>query len=305
MRRTTLLTVTMTALLILSACPAKQEGAIEGTVSPPNVSARITAFRNGTAAATVDVNTPDGRFSMPLAPGVYDVSASAPSSPFPMTFPGVVVEPGKATALPPIELSPSSSTAVLSGKITPGGADTQVKLIYEGKERAAAHTDSDGKYEFIALPAGRYAVEASSPGYAADTAELNLAENQRAAQNVRLLYVTAVDGVDWGSGTIRATGMGLPPKNSPNATVRREMAKRAALADGERNLLKIIDQLKVGPSQTVQSALGKGKYVERIQGFIRGYHVTAERELNGGGMELDLELPLTGRVGLSSYIRDN
>ena len=29
------------------------------------------------------------------------------------------------------------------------------------------------------------------------------------------------------------------------------------------------------------------------------------RELNGGGMELDLELPLTGRVGLSSYIRDN
>ena len=305
MRRAKLLTVTMTALLILSACPAKQEGAIEGTVSPPNVSARITAFRDGTAAATVDVNTPDGRFRMALAPGVYDVSASAPSSPFPMTFPGVVVEPGKATALPPIVLSPSSSAAVLSGKIFPGGADTQVKLIYEGKERAAAHTDSDGKYEFIALPAGRYTVEASSPGYAADTAELNLAENQRAAQNVRLLYVTAVDGVDWSSGAIRATGRGLPPKNSPNATIRREMAKRAALADGERNLLKIIDQLKVGPSQTVQAALGKDKYVERIQGFIRGYRVTAERELNGGGMELDLELPLTGRGGLSSYIRDN
>lgn len=305
MRRTILLTLTATLLFILSACPAKQEGAIEGTVLPPNAGARITTIQNGTATATLDVTTPDGRFRMTLAPGVYDVAVTTPSSPFPMTFPGVVVEPGKTTALPPIVLSPSSSTAVLSGKITPGGAETQVKLIYEGKERAAAHSDSDGKYEFIALPAGRYTVEASSPGYAADTVELNLAENQRAAQNVRLLYVTAVDGVDWSSGTIRATGMGLPPKNSPNATVRREMAKRAALADGERKLLKIIDQLKVGPSQTVQSALGKGKYVERIQGFIRGYRVTAERELNGGGMELDLELPLTGRGGLSSYIRDN
>jgi hypothetical protein len=49
-------------------------------------------------------------------------------------------------------------------------------------------------------------------------------------------------------------------------------------------------------------ALGPGSYVERLQGYLRGYRIAAERDLDGGRVEVELELPLTGPGGLSSYV---
>ncbi len=73
----------------------------------------------------------------------------------------------------------------------------------------------------------RTPVQVNAPGYAGDSLETNIAPDQRATQNMRLLYVTPVDGVDWAAGKIRAVGVRMPPKNAANPTVSREMAKRA------------------------------------------------------------------------------
>ncbi len=291
-------------LITAVACTSKQNGAVEGSVSPPNSSARITVTQDGKAVAVVDVNSADGKFIMTLAPGTYDINVTVPSLPFPLSVPGVIVEPGKTTTLSPIDLAQPAGRSVLSGTIVPGGVGTKVLLLYEGKERAAINTSSDGKYEFTGLSAGNYTLKADAPGYASDATAVNLADSQKAMQNLRLLYITSIDGVDWPGEKIHARGVGMPPKNAANATVSREMAKRAALADAQRNLLKAIDQLKVSPDQSLKSFMGDKNYTERIQGFVQGYKIVREQELNGGNREIELELSLTGPSGLSTVIRE-
>jgi hypothetical protein len=291
-------------LITALACTSKQEGAVEGIVSPPNSSARITATQDGKAVAAVDVISADGKFRIALAAGKYDIKVTVPSSPLPLSFSGVVVEPAKTTTLPPIDLAMPAGQSVLSGTIVPGGTATKVLLLYEGKERAAVNTTADGKYEFSGLPAGNYTLQANTPGYAADTATVNLSDAQRATQNIRLLYISATDGVDWTAGKIRATGVGMPPKNASNTAVSREMTKRAALVDAQRNLLRIIDQIKVSPDRSLKSFMGDKNYRERIQGFVQGYKIVREQELSSGKREIELELSLTGPSGLSTVIRE-
>jgi hypothetical protein len=39
----------------------------------------------------------------------------------------------------------------------------------------------------------------------------------------------------------------MPPQNAATVTIRREMAKRAALADAQRNMLRTIEQIPFKP----------------------------------------------------------
>lgn len=289
-------------LFALCACTAKKDGAIEGRISPPTAGARITATRDGKTVTTVDAGTADGRFRVLLAPGTYEIAAVAPSSPFPVTFSAVEVKAGETTGLPPVEFAPAGGNATLAGKIAPAGPATRVKLLYEGQERATREVGPDGGYEFSGLAGGRYTMIVHSPGYAEDRTEFTLTGDRREEHAVRLLYRTAVDGVDWTAGTIRARGVGMPPPRAPNASVRREMARRAALADGQRNLLRTIEQINVDATRTVKDLLARKEYTEKLQGFIKGYRVVAERELDDGRREVDLELPLAGPGGLSSSL---
>ncbi len=82
------------------------------------------------------------------------------------------------------------------------------------------------------------------------------------------------------------------------------MAKRAAIADGQRNLLRIIEEIKTGPDTKLITVVGEKKYTETLSGFLQGYRVASERDLDGGRIEVELELPLTGPGGLSTYVRD-
>lgn len=203
---------------------------------------------------------------------------------------------------PVIAAAPSGGNPSISGTIHPASAAIRVTLLHEGSERASQRTGPDGSFTFSNLAAGRYIILVRSPGFADDRLDLELGQNEHARRSLRLLSITPIPGVDWKTGTIRARGVGTPPPDDSSPTIRREMAKRAALADAHRNLLRTLDRLEVGPGRTVRSFLGEGKYAERIQGFIRGYHVVAERERGDGVMEVELELPLTGPGGLSSQV---
>jgi len=200
-------------------------------------------------------------------------------------------------------LASSKGSAVISGKVRSAAPGTRVALLAEGVERASVNASSEGNYEFEGLPAGRYTLQISSPGYANDSVAIGVSDNQRANQDIRLLYITAIEGIDWNAGTIRSRGIGLPPKQAPTPTVKREMAKRAAVADAERNLLRIIELINVGPDQKFIAALGGKNFSQKLQGYLQGYRLAAERDLDGGKIEVELELPLTGPGGLSSYLR--
>lgn len=94
------------------------------------------------------------------------------------------------------------------------------------------------------------------------------------------------------AGKLRVTGIGIPPQDSQNITVRREMAERAALADAERKLLKAIADSRTGNVQKRRPTDNKN-YSRKIEGHIKGYSIVGKRELPDGTVEIDLELPLT------------
>jgi hypothetical protein len=291
-------------IAFLSACLAKQDGTVEGTIVPPGAPAHITALMGNKEIVTVAAGEKDGRFRLSLPAGVYTINITVPSSPYPLCLNNIVVKAGETTTLSPVDRTQTAGKSILCGKVTPPRPDAEVKLLYEGKERAAVHTDTEGKYEFKELPAGTYVMQANAPGHANDAAQVVITENQKVEQNAVLLPITPIDGVDWAAGKIRAVGTGTPPQNAANETVRREMTKRAALADAQRNMVRTIEQIRINAGQTVKTAMNSPNIALKVQGFLKGYTVVSERQLDDGKIEVILELPLTGPAGLSRYVTE-
>jgi hypothetical protein len=239
-----------------------------------------------------------------LAPDTCTGADSAPGTLLPMRLAGGADGPGRNTVLPMLaQLSSApAGTASLSGRVIPPGPDSEVRLLYEGRERAAVRTDSEGRYEFKEVPAGNYEIQVSSPGHAEDRAPVTLEGDRKAEHTAVLLPITSVEGVDWAAGKVRARGVGLPPQDAPGATVRREMTERSALADGQRNLLRIIGHIRLDSGRDIGAAMRNRNFAERIEGFVKGYSVVSKREFEDGKVEVILELPLTGPSGLSRYI---
>jgi hypothetical protein len=140
---------------------------------------------------------------------------------------------------------------------------------------------------------------ANAQGHANGSSQVVRNEGQRAELDTLRIPISDIEGVDWAAGKIRARGVGLPPREAENDAARREMTKRAAIADAQRNLLRIIEQMRITANQDVKTAMRNPTFASRIQGFIKGYAVISERDLDSGGVEVILELPLTGPAGLS------
>ena len=289
-------------LVSFLSCTTKKEGTVEGSVNPPAPGMRVTISRDSKPVQAADINAVDGKYRISLPPGKYDISISSPAMPFPSTFSGVVVLSEAATTLPPVETGRPVSNSKLSGRVIPCGGTT-VALMSEGKERASVSPDQEGKYEFSNVPPGAYTLRVSAPGYAVSNEEIRITDEQAPLGNMRLLYLSEIDGVDWNRGIVRAKGRGRFPADSPNTTIRREMAKRAALSDAERNLTRIVEQIKIDSSHDVKSSMTNSAFSVKIKGYLQGFKVVAERDIDGG-VEMELELPLTGKNGLSGILAE-
>lgn len=303
MRRVLLSLIFLITIQTLTACSANKEGHIKGSITPPSPGVRVTASQNGQTIATVAASSQDGIFYFSLPEGQYNISIVSQSAPFPLIFSNIIVKPGETTIIGPIAVpSPPKGNAVISGRINAKSTEARVIILDGNVERASVAVGPDGKYEIEGLPEGSYTMRVSAPGYAPESASVAVSENQKLQFNIRMFYITALDGVDWERGTIRARGKGLPPSQAPNPTIRRELTKRAALADAQRNMLRIIDMLQVGPGEKLTTFLDQKTYTNKVMGFIQNYRVAAEQEIDGGKMEIEIELPLTGPNGLSSYL---
>ncbi len=302
--RSTARMIAVLAVLSLSACTPKQDGSVEGKILPEGTPAHVTVLREGNAVTTVSVAGSDGSFRLVLPAGTYAVTATVPGSSVFRRADNVLVRPGEATVLPPFDLAEPAGTASLAGRIVPARPGSEVVLLYEGKERAAVQTDSEGRYEFTGLPPGSYEVQARAPGHTADASTVVITGDQKVEQNTVLFPIVKSEGVDWTTGRIRATGTGRPPAGAPTVSVRRAMAERAALADARRNLLRTVERIRLDSARTVRDAMRDGGVASRVRGFLRGYTVVSERDLEDGGVEVVLELPLTGPGGLSRYLAE-
>jgi hypothetical protein len=297
-------TMALLSFLLLTACLKKRDGAIEGTVVPLGQSVRITAVRDNKEVLTVPAGVQDGKFKLTLAAGVYAIKVGVTGSPYPLHVYDILVKSGESTVIPAIDLTPASGTGGVSGRIKPVRHGAEVRLISEGIERAAVRADREGKYEFKEVAAGSYIVRANAPGHADDAIQIVITDKRTVELNTVLLPITSIDGVDWTAGKIRATGTGMRPQDASSETVRREMAKRAALTDARRNMLRIVEQMRIDDKQDMKSAMRDKNVASKVEGCLKGATVISEHELDDGAFEVVLELPLSGPEGLSRCIAD-
>ncbi len=103
--------------------------------------------------------------------------------------------------------------------------------------------------------------------------------------------------VNWTTSVIRALGSGAPSPSSPNISVARLGAERAAKVDAMRNLLETIKGVRIDSETTVVNAMTQSDVIQsRVQGFVRGAKVVDKKYFDDGGVEVIIEMPITGEL---------
>ena len=109
--------------------------------------------------------------------------------------------------------------------------------------------------------------------------------------------------IDWGDkGVIQAVGFGIPSPDSVNANQAREMAIRAATVVARRNLLEIVQGIRVDSVTTVNNYMVESDEVKnRVQGIIKNAKVIDKQEFPDGSWQVTVEMKLRGDLQSSVY----
>ncbi|MBQ4405085.1 MAG: LPP20 family lipoprotein [Selenomonadaceae bacterium] len=119
-----------------------------------------------------------------------------------------------------------------------------------------------------------------------------------------LTGVRAEAAVDWGDKVITVRGMGTAnPQMVKTPAHALMMARRAAIADGYRQMAELITGVQVDAETTVEQMMLTSDIVKtRVSAIIKGAVIVSEGELAGGGYEVEMQVPLFGATGLSTAV---
>ena len=108
--------------------------------------------------------------------------------------------------------------------------------------------------------------------------------------------IGSAGAVDWSSQVIRATGIGAPNPNMPQAAQRAgaiEAAKRVAL----RNLLETVQGMSLTSETTIRNAMVENDVINtRVQGVVRNFTVEDTKYMSTGDIEVTVSMPITGAL---------
>jgi hypothetical protein len=99
--------------------------------------------------------------------------------------------------------------------------------------------------------------------------------------------------VDWENQVLKAIGSGAPNVQGVNSAQARLGADKAARADAFRNLLAQAKTIRVSGDETVGDAMAKEQTKAKVESALRAYRVVAKRFYSDGGIEMDVEVPLS------------
>ena len=104
---------------------------------------------------------------------------------------------------------------------------------------------------------------------------------------------------NWNTNTIQATGFGVPnPKFAAVPAQAVAMARVAAIADAQRNLLAAIQGVQVDAETTVENLMVTSDIIKtRVSGLVKGARIVSEGEVAGGGYSVTMEMPMFGGTG--------
>jgi hypothetical protein len=101
-------------------------------------------------------------------------------------------------------------------------------------------------------------------------------------------------GVDWQAQVLTATGSGAPDLRAVTAAQARLGAERAAKMDAFRNLLEQAKGVQLESGKTLGAVLEDEATRGHVQGVLKGFKVTHKRYFSDNGVEIDVEVPLSG-----------
>jgi hypothetical protein len=101
------------------------------------------------------------------------------------------------------------------------------------------------------------------------------------------------NGVDWKNRVLRVTGAGPPDTRASNPAQARLGAERSAKEAALRSLRALARQVPLRPGRTLGDAMATAEVKGRVEKALGGYRVAHHRYFSDGGVELEVEVPLS------------
>jgi len=133
------------------------------------------------------------------------------------------------------------------------------------------------------------------PGAIAIVMMLTISATALCEESKDLVEPVGNGSINWSSGLIQAVGMGAPPEWAYGKPQARPMALRAAQLDAYRNLLEVVQGVRIESSTTVKNFMVTDDSIRgQVDGMIRGAQIVKKEYMSDGTVEVTLEMNLTG-----------
>lgn len=106
--------------------------------------------------------------------------------------------------------------------------------------------------------------------------------------------LAATSTIDWNDSVVRVAGYGVAPANARTPSLARLMARRAAIADGYRQMAEAVAGVSVDADTTVEMAAVSNDVVRtHVSAVVNGARIVSERVV-GDSYEVIMEVPMFG-----------
>ena len=101
--------------------------------------------------------------------------------------------------------------------------------------------------------------------------------------------------INWSEGVVQAVGIGAPSEKDYGKPRARPMAMRAAKLDAMRNILEVINGVRIDGSTVVRDYAVESDIIRaKVEGMVRGAEVVKQEYLSDGTIEITMAMSLRG-----------
>jgi hypothetical protein len=101
--------------------------------------------------------------------------------------------------------------------------------------------------------------------------------------------------VNWTDGYVEAVGIGAPPQRYIGTPQARPNALRAARVVAYRDLLEVVNGVRVDSTTTVKDFIVESDVINtKVEGIVKGAKVMKEEYMSDGTVEVTVRMPLSG-----------
>jgi hypothetical protein len=101
--------------------------------------------------------------------------------------------------------------------------------------------------------------------------------------------------VNWTDGYVEAVGIGAPPQRYIGTPQARPNALRAGQIDAYRNMLEVINGVRVNSTTTIRDFTVESDIINtQVQGIVKGAKTMKQEYLSDGTVEVTVRMPLSG-----------